>query len=128
MSISGQLKLRRQQAIRQACNKQHQDMTMQQPHTLFRKMNVMMYTTKTASGNSAMRLPESCSSTDSHGAITVYSRELGCRFDRRFIRLKAASPVEAHRRQPHFIPVCVVAIGKRLLLPFRGSAPHLAER
>ena len=35
VSISGQLKLQRQQAIQQACNKQHQDMSIQQPHTLF---------------------------------------------------------------------------------------------
>ena len=71
---------------------------------------------RAASGYSAMRLAESGRSTDGHGAVSVYSRELGC-----FMRLKAASAVEAHRRQPHFIPVCVVAIGKRLLLPFRGS-------
>ena len=73
---------------------------------------------RAASGYS---VAESCRSTDAHGAISVYSRELGCRLDRRFMRLKAASAVEARRRQPHFIPVCVVAIGKRLLLPFRGS-------
>ena len=68
-----------------------------------------------------MILPESGRSTDAHGAISVYSRKSGCCLDRHFLRLKAASAVEAHRRQPHFIPACVVTIGRRLLLPFRGS-------
>ena len=75
---------------------------------------------RAASGYSAMRLAESCRSTYAYGAVTVHSRELGC-LDRRVMRLKAASAVEAHRRQPHFIPVRVVAIGKRLHLQFRRS-------
>ena len=83
---------------------------------------------RAASGYSAMRLAESCRSTYAYGAATVHSSELGCCLDRRVMRMKAASVVEAHRRQPHFVPVRVVAIGKRLHLPFRRSdKPHLAE-
>ena len=74
-----------------------------------------------ATGNGAMILPESCRSANAHGAISVYSRELRCRLDRRFMRLKAASAVKSHRRQPHFIPICALTVGGRLLLPFRGS-------
>ena len=74
---------------------------------------------RASSGYSAMRLAESCRSTYAYGAVTVHSSELGCCLDRRIVRLKAASAVD--RRQPHFVPVRVVAVGKRLRLPFRRS-------
>ena len=68
-----------------------------------------------------MGLAESCRSSYAYGSVTVHSCELDCCFDRRVMRLKAASAVETHRRQPHFVPVRVVAIGRRLRLPFRRS-------
>ena len=48
----------------------------------------------------------------------MHSRELGCCLDCRVMRLQAASAVETHRRQPHFVPVRVVVIGER---PHRRS-------
>ena len=45
--------------------------------------------------------------------------ELGCCLDRRVMTLKAASAVETHRRQPHFVPVRVNAISsssRRMLM------------
>ena len=49
-----------------------------------------------------------------------------CCLDRRVMRLKAASAVEAHRRQPHFVQVRVVAIGKRL--HFEGLTSSSSRR
>ena len=46
-----------------------------------------------------------------YGAISVYSRELRCRFDCRFLRLKAAPAVKSHWRQPHFFPIRALTVG-----------------
>ena len=38
----------------------------------------------------------------------------------RFLRNEARSAIEAHWRNPHFVPVGVLVIGRWLRLPFRG--------
>ena len=81
-----------------------------------------------ASWNSAMGLAESCRSSYAYGSIAVHSCELGCCFDRRVMRLKAASAVETHRRQPHFVPVRVVASGRGCICHFEGRTSSSSLR